>query len=382
MKQRPGDARAGRVERRGHRLQRRLEGEERGDHLDHVVERRADRAGGDQREEGDRQGDHEGEQGDRPDLARRRPERRPGRAQAPPRRRRSPAARARSGSSAGGRRRPGRPASAASPAGRPRPRARPSRPAAPSGETRPRVSRGKAFSSRSSASEPATSRTVTKARVKVAATAIAKISSGGAEALTTCLSTAIGWVSRVSSGAGGAEVVARERGEAKSPGRASRAARPAAASARTASRMRARVAAGRGSGSPGRAPSNWPPLTTRPRNLPPSCAIRRAITRLAWVSSELIRSLTRRALTGSSSLTITSTSGVLGRRGRERVDPVDQVGGQDQRRQHVAGADLVDGFGAALHVDALDPLADPVADADLAAARWCRRRPAIRPALR
>ena len=34
--------------------------------------------------------------------------------------------------------------------------------------------------------------------------------------------------------------------------------------------------------------------------------------------------------------------------GRERVDLVDQVGGQDQRRQHVAGADLVDRFGTVL----------------------------------
>ena len=42
---------------------------------------RADRPRRDQREEGDRQGDHEGEQGDGADLARRRPERRPGRRQ-------------------------------------------------------------------------------------------------------------------------------------------------------------------------------------------------------------------------------------------------------------------------------------------------------------
>ena len=59
--------------------QRRLEGEERGDVADRVEEARADRAGGNEREEGDRQGDHEGEQRDRPHLARRRPERRPGR---------------------------------------------------------------------------------------------------------------------------------------------------------------------------------------------------------------------------------------------------------------------------------------------------------------
>ena len=49
---------------------------------------------------------------------------------------------------------------------------------------------------------------------------------------------------------------------------------------------------------------------------------------------------------------------------RERVDPVDQVGGQDQRRQHVAGADLVDRLSPALYTDALDPPADPVVDPD------------------
>ena len=71
-------------------------------------------------------------------------------------------------------------ASAASPRPRPRPRARPSRRAARVAPTRPRVSRAKAFSSRSSASEPATSSSVTNISVNVAATAIAKMSSGGA----------------------------------------------------------------------------------------------------------------------------------------------------------------------------------------------------------
>jgi hypothetical protein len=80
-----------------------------------------------------------------------------------------------------------------------------------------------------------------------------------------------------------------------------------------------------------------------------------AITRLAWVSSALIRSLTSRALTGSSSLTITSTLG---------VDVVDQIRWQDQRRQHVSGAHLFHRCGVILHVYALDPFADPVADAD------------------
>ena len=107
----------------------------------------------------------------------------------------------RSGPTAGARRSAGRPASAGSRPGRPRPPARPSRRAGPAGETRLRVSRGKAFSSRSSASEPATRRTVTKARVSVAATAIAKMSSGGESPLTTSFSTSIGCARRSISGA-------------------------------------------------------------------------------------------------------------------------------------------------------------------------------------
>ena len=70
-----------------------------------------------------------------------------------------------------------------------------------------------------------------------------------------------------------------------------------------------------------------------------------------------------------------------GRR-RERVDPVDQVGRQDQRRQHVAGAHLVDRFGPVLHVDALDPAADPVARPRSSAARSRRRLPGRRLGLR
>ena len=59
--------------------------------------------------------------------------------------------------------------------------------------TSPRVRRAKAFSSRSSASEPATSRTVTNISVIVAATEIAKVSRLGVSPLTTSLSTPIGW---------------------------------------------------------------------------------------------------------------------------------------------------------------------------------------------
>ena len=75
MEQRPADAGAGGVEGARHRFQRRLEGEERGEDANDVVEPGADGAGGDEREQGDRQRDHEGEQRDGAHVARRRPER-------------------------------------------------------------------------------------------------------------------------------------------------------------------------------------------------------------------------------------------------------------------------------------------------------------------
>ena len=65
-------------------------------------------------------------------------------------------------------------------------------------ETSPRVSLAKAFSSRSSASEPATSSTVTNISVIVAATAIANVSRLGVSPETTSLSTLIGWETELS----------------------------------------------------------------------------------------------------------------------------------------------------------------------------------------
>ena len=53
--------------------------------------------------------------------------------------------------------------------------------------------------------------------------------------------------------------------------------------------------------------------------------------------------------------------GRAGGQGRERVDLVDQVGGQDQRRQDVTGADLFEGFVPVFDRDALDATADPAA---------------------
>ena len=178
--------------------------------------------------------------------------------------------------------------------------------------------RAKTFSSRSRASDPETSRTVTNIRVKVAATAIAKMSSGGGLAADHRLLDLDRLRDRVQQRPGEVEVVAGER--AKSDDLVERAAQPPAAPGRSACRIsRARpqpedverlaeeveVAAVRGSGRGSRRRSR---------------ATCRAISRLASLSSEEIRSSTSRALTGSSSLTITSTSAGRGQRG-ERVDP-------------------------------------------------------------
>ena len=85
--------------------------------------------------------------------------------------------------------------------------------------------RAKAFSSRSSASEPATSSTVTNISVTVAATAIANVSSAAVSPATTCLSTSIGCGDRAQQRQREVEVLAR-RGSAKLDhlGRAPRAA--------------------------------------------------------------------------------------------------------------------------------------------------------------
>ena len=121
--------------------------------------------------------------------------------------------------------------------------------------TRPRVIRENAFSSRSSASEPATSRTVTNISVTVAATAIANESSSDVDPETTTLSTLIGsatapssgsaksrlsrarpanWITSSSAGAGRAPL----RQLARRPGRGSR--RPSRARARRGRRSAAR----------------------------------------------------------------------------------------------------------------------------------------------
>ena len=82
--------------------------------------------------------------------------------------------------------------------------------------------------------------------------------------------------------------------------------------------------------------------------------------------------------------------GLLRVQGGERVELVEQVRGQDQRRDHVAALDLLLGLLAARDVDALDPAAELVAgevavdlavaaaDLELLAAR--RPRSGTRPA--
>ena len=105
--------------------------------------------------------------------------------------------------------------------------------------TSPRVSRGKAFSSRSSASEPATSSTVTNIRVTVAATEIANESRLGGEPETTSFWTSIGWAIERQQRVGEVEVLARPAARTGSPGRGRRRTGcPAGSSGRSASRMR------------------------------------------------------------------------------------------------------------------------------------------------
>ena len=158
-----------------------MEREQRPDHLDHVEQAGADGAGLDQGEEGDRQRDHEGEQRAGPDLtggaADRRTECREGGATRDDRHYdQREAAPVRCPRTATGRR--------ASAGSRRSTASTPSRPSRPGGRApdQPRVSRGKAFSSRSSASEPATRSTVTNISVTVAATEIANESRLGRRA--------------------------------------------------------------------------------------------------------------------------------------------------------------------------------------------------------
>ena len=180
--------------------QRRVEREDRGDDLNDVVGESADGPRGDQRQERDRQRDHEREQRAGADLARRRADRGAEGRERRRRRRRSRGSRAGPAPSRARRTARARRASRASRPARPRSRAATFSASSALRDSRLRVRRGKAFSSRSSASEPATSRTVTNISVTVAATAIANESSDGAPPLTTCFSTSIGCATAPSSG--------------------------------------------------------------------------------------------------------------------------------------------------------------------------------------
>ncbi len=197
MDDRDPDARAGGVERAGQCPQGRVEREERGDDADHVVEAGADRAGGDQREEGDGQADHEGEQRRGPDLLRGAADR--------------GAEGGETGAAGDDRRDPEQEAAPVEVDEQPEPGEHQQRHDERDddaeqdllGEERRLGDEAagqpaKAFSSRSSASEPATSRTVTNISVIVAATEIAKVSRLGVSPLTTSVSTLIGCVTEVS----------------------------------------------------------------------------------------------------------------------------------------------------------------------------------------
>ena len=96
--------------------------------------------------------------------------------------------------------------------------------------------------------------------------------------------------------------------------------------------------------------------------MPPSSAIRRAIARLAWASRVVIRSLTSCALTGSSSLTSTSTLGVPGVRVESELIWSTRSAGRISAASTSPELTSSLGFGPVLDVDALDPRADAVAD--------------------
>ena len=180
---------------------------------DHVEDAGADRSRRDQREERDRQGDHEREQRARPDLLRRRRRSRRRRRRRRRHRRRSRPGPEREAPPVDREQRRAPPSSSsvtANDATTPEPDLLASRPVC---ATSPRVSRAKAFSSRSSASEPATSSTVTNISVIVAATAIANVPSSALRPSTTSLSTLIGVRDRAEQRRRGAEVLASEVGE-------------------------------------------------------------------------------------------------------------------------------------------------------------------------
>ena len=151
---------------------------------------------------------------------------------------------------------------------------------------------------------------MTKARVRVAATAIANSSSGGEEPLTTSFFTSIGCARRSISGPATSRLsrawpakLFTSRSELRSG--------PGGSAGSSAPRMRA-VARRPRIWTAIPATRNWPPSISRSRYLPPSLAIRRAIVRLAWAIRVAIRSSTSRALTGSSWFSSTSTLGVPG----------------------------------------------------------------------
>ena len=167
---------------------------------------------------------------------------------------------------------------------------------------------------------------MTKARVSVAATAIAKMSSGGELPLTTSFSTSIGCASRSISGRATPRFSRASEEKRITRSSASRCA-PGATSGRSASRIAPVAFRPRISIEVPRT-SNSPPSISRLRYLPPSPATRLAITRLAWASRASILSSTACALSGFSSLTRTSTFGVPGARVESELISSTRSGGR------------------------------------------------------
>ena len=135
----------------------------------------------------------------------------------------------------------------------------------PAGPTSPRVILAKAFSSRSSANDPATSSTVTNIRVTVAATAIAKSSSSEVLPATTCLSIAIGSAIAPSNGSARSRFSPARPANSITWSSASRAGLSGGSSASTVSRIVAARLRPRMSTEPRSGRLNSPPSTSRSR---------------------------------------------------------------------------------------------------------------------
>ena len=167
---------------------------------------------------------------------------------------------------------------------------------------------------------------MTKARVRVAATAIAKMSSGGEEPAITSFLTSIGCARRRIRG-WATPRFSRAREEKRITRSSESRWAPGGIAGRSASRI-APVAFSPSISIALPSTSNSPPSISRLRYLPPSAATLLAITRLACASRALILSSTVCALSGFSSLTRTSTFGVPGESVESELISLIRLGGR------------------------------------------------------